>query len=90
MAYQAVYLELEEEVKYESYTPDHDACADIVLAYWDLVQVRYHMLRALKLLRGEGMEYAGMTYEEQAMEELEMGHRLNNHLMAEIEHVKEI
>lgn len=82
----------EDKVLFEHYAPEGGDYEDedIVVDYWDLVQVRYHMLRALKLLRGEGILYGGTTFEQQAMEELEAGHRLNNHLMAEVQHVREI
>lgn len=77
-------------MRYIPYDPEGGHYGDVVLDYWDLVQVRYHMLRALKLLRGEDtVTRPGLTRMEQAIEELEAGHRLNNHLMAEIEHVEE-
>ena len=75
--------------KYVSHDPESQYYNDVVLGYWDLVQVRYHMLRALKLLQGEAFTHPGMTPQQHAIEELEAGHRLANHLMAEIEHVKE-
>lgn len=76
-------------MRYVPHDPAGQHFQDVVLDYWDLVQTRYHTLRALMLLRGEAFTMPGLTPQQQAIQELEAGHRLNNHLMAEVEHVKE-
>lgn len=83
-------------MKYEPYERRHDdpdwENQQIVLHYWDLVQVRYHVLRALKVLRGDEdfvLGRRGRTRDAVAIEELEAAHRLNNHLCNEAEFVKE-
>lgn len=74
-------------------SPGSPEYAQIAIDYWDLVQVRYHMLRALKILQGHDdfiLERMKKTREEAALEELEAGHKLNNHLLAEAEHIVEV
>ncbi len=78
-------------MNYEPFDPIGGEYDQVVMDYWDLIQVRYHMLRALKILRGEEvLMYPDMTREENAIWELEAGHKLNNHLTAEVEHIREI